>query len=95
MLGDAVDWEDLDAKASIIVGSPSTVRAKLWNLIEEAQIGRFLIQFHFGNMKPELARKSMKLFAEKVAPDLRKDSAELFSRQYPQLEQMPIMGAAE
>ena len=95
MLGDAVSWEDLDSKASIIVGSPATVREKLWNLIEEAQIGRFLIQFHFGNMKPELARKSMKLFAEQVAPSLRKDSAELFARQYPQLEQLPASGVAE
>ena len=95
MLGDALDWEDLDSKASIIVGSPDTVRGKLWNLIEEAQIGRFLIQFHFGNMKPELARKSMKLFAEHVAPTLRKDSADLFARQFPQLESYPVSGAAE
>ena len=95
MLGDALDWEDLDSKASIIVGSPATVREKLWNLIEEAQIGRFLIQFHFGYMKPELARKSMKLFAEQVAPTLRKDSSELFARQYPQLEAYPVSGAAE
>ena len=95
MLGDAVDWDDLDSKASIIVGSPATVHSKLWNLIEEAQIGRFLIQFHFGNMKPELARKSMKLFAEQVAPKLRKDSADLFSIKYPQLEELELHGAAE
>ena len=49
------------------------------------KIGRFLIQFHFGNMKPELVRKSMKLFAEQVAPKLRQDSAELFAKDYPQL----------
>ena len=46
-------------------------------------------------MKPELARKSMKLFAEHVAPTLRKDSAELFARQYPQLEAHQVSGAAE
>ena len=95
MLGDAVDWDDLDSKASIIVGSPATVHSKLWDLIEEAQIGRFLIQFHFGNMKPELARKSMRLFAEHVAPKLRKDSADLFSIKYPQLEKLELHGAAE
>ena len=39
MLGDADSWEELDAKASIIVGSPETVREKLWNLIEQGQIG--------------------------------------------------------
>ena len=95
MLGDANSWEELDAKASIIVGSPETVREKLWNLIEEGQIGRFLIQFHFGNMKPELARKSMKLFAERVAPALRKDSAELFARTYPEIEERALAGASE
>ena len=95
MLGDANTWEELDSKASIIVGSPATVLQKFWDLIEEAQIGRFLIQFHFGNMKPELARKSMKLFAEQVAPTLRKDSAELFARQYPQLEERAELGAGE
>ena len=95
MLGDAVSWEDLDSKASIIVGSPATVRRKLWALIEEGQIGRFLIQFHFGNMKPELARKSMKLFAEQVAPALRQDSAALFAERYPELDDQSAAGAAE
>ena len=95
MLGDAESWEELDSKASIIVGSPDTVRRKLWDLIEQGQIGRFLIQFHFGNMEPGLARKSMKLFAEHVAPALRKDSAELFARQFPELEDPAVASAAE
>ena len=54
------------------------------NVIEQAGVGNLLIQFHFGNMKPELARKSMRLFATEVAPALRKDSAALFGREYPQ-----------
>ena len=84
MLGDAKDWAELDAGGSITYGSPKTVREKLWSLIEQAGVGNLLIQFHFGNMKPELARKSMRLFATEVAPALRKDSAALFAREYPQ-----------
>jgi alkanesulfonate monooxygenase SsuD/methylene tetrahydromethanopterin reductase-like flavin-dependent oxidoreductase (luciferase family) len=85
MLGDAKDWEELDAWGSITYGSPKTVREKLWSLIEQAGVGNLLIQFHFGNMKPELARKSMRLFAAEVAPALRKDSAALFARDYPEM----------
>ena len=91
-LGDASSWEELDAGGSIIAGSPATVRKRLWELIELAGVGNFLIQFHFGNMKAEYARKSMRLFAEQVLPELRKDSAALFARGYPQLAE--IAGAA-
>ncbi len=84
MLGDAASWEELDAWGSITYGSPKTVREKLWSLIEQAGIGNLLIQFHFGNMRPELARKSMRLFATEVAPALRRDSAALFGREYPE-----------
>ncbi len=85
MLGDAETWEELEERNSIIVGNPETVRRKLWAFIEDAQIGNLLIQFHFGNMKDALARKSMRLFAEQVAPVLRRDSADLFGREFPQL----------
>lgn len=87
MLGDARDWAELEAKNSIIVGSPETVRAQLWEFIEDAQVGNLLIQFQFGNMKDALARKSMRLFAAEVAPALRRDSAELFGKLFPQLEE--------
>ena len=33
-------------------------------------------------MPAELARKSMKIFAEKVAPRLREDSLKLFQQQF-------------
>ena len=85
MLGDADNWAELEAKNSIMVGSPETVRAKLWEFVEDSKVGNLLIQFQFGNMKDELARKSMRLFAEQVAPALRRDSAELFRREFPVL----------
>jgi alkanesulfonate monooxygenase SsuD/methylene tetrahydromethanopterin reductase-like flavin-dependent oxidoreductase (luciferase family) len=91
-LGDAKSWEELDAGGSIICGSPATVRKRLWELIELAGVGNFLIQFHFGNMKAEHARKSMRLFATEVLPHLRSHSSELFQRDYPQLEQMAATG---
>ena len=87
-LGDTRDWEDLDRRASIIVGSPETVRSKLLALVERAQTGNLLIQFHFGNMSDELARKSMRLFAEQVAPALRAESQEVFARDFPEMEEM-------
>ena len=95
MLGDAEDWEELESKASIVVGSPATVREKLWDLIEQAEVGNLLIQFHFGNMEDALARKSARLFAEEVAPALRERSADLFARKYPALADRPAASAAE
>jgi alkanesulfonate monooxygenase SsuD/methylene tetrahydromethanopterin reductase-like flavin-dependent oxidoreductase (luciferase family) len=94
-LGDANTWEELDAWGSITTGSPKTVREKLWTLIEQAGVGNLLIQFHFGNMRADLARKSMRLFATEVAPALRRDSAALFARDYPHLADQPTAGAAE
>ena len=96
LLGDAENWEDLNAWNAVIAGSPETVREKLWKLIEDNDIGYLLIQFQFGNLDPELARKSMKLFSEKVAPSLRRDSIELFARRFPHMqEQLSTEGAAQ
>jgi alkanesulfonate monooxygenase SsuD/methylene tetrahydromethanopterin reductase-like flavin-dependent oxidoreductase (luciferase family) len=83
MLGDANNWEELDAFGSVFVGSPETVRERLWALVEQAAVGNMLIQFHFGNMKAEIAKKSMRLFMEQVAPRLRADSKALFGRDFP------------
>ncbi len=94
MLGDAEDWDDIENSGSILVGSPATVRDKLWRFIEESGVGNLLIQFHFGNMKDELARKSMRLFATEVAPALRRDSAELFPRAFPVLADTDVAEAA-
>jgi alkanesulfonate monooxygenase SsuD/methylene tetrahydromethanopterin reductase-like flavin-dependent oxidoreductase (luciferase family) len=76
-------WEELDASQSIIVGSVETVARRIGALIEKAKVGNLLIQFQLGNMPDHLARKSMKLFAEKVAPILRHDSLRQFTDEYP------------
>ena len=82
LLGDVENWEELDASQSIIVGSPETVTRRIGKLIEQAKVGNLLIQFQLGNMPDHLARKNMKLFAEKVAPALREESLKVFHKQF-------------
>jgi alkanesulfonate monooxygenase SsuD/methylene tetrahydromethanopterin reductase-like flavin-dependent oxidoreductase (luciferase family) len=82
LLGDVANWDELEAFQSIIVGSPETVCRRIWNFIEQAKVGNLLIQFHIGNMRDELVRKSMKMFAEIVAPALRERSLALFQREF-------------
>jgi alkanesulfonate monooxygenase SsuD/methylene tetrahydromethanopterin reductase-like flavin-dependent oxidoreductase (luciferase family) len=89
MLGDATDWDELLSSQSIIVGSPDTVYRQIMGILDQAQVGTLLIQFHMGNMPDAIARNSMRLFAEQVAPRLRTDSTTLFAREYPELEAVP------
>ena len=84
LLGDTQDWDDLQRSQSIIVGSPETVTRRFLEILEHAQVGHLLIQFHLGNMEDALARRSMHLFATEVAPRLREESAKLFARNFPQ-----------
>src|SRR5262249_51255234 len=83
LLGDVENWEELDASQSIIVGGPETVTQRIGALIEKAKVGNLLIQFQLGNMPDHLARKSMKLFTEKVAPVLRQKSLKQFTQEFP------------
>ena len=64
---------------------PDTVARRIGALIEQAKVGNLLIQFQLGNMPDHLARKSMKLFAERVAPQLRHDSLVQFTREFPNM----------
>ncbi|HWG03814.1 MAG TPA: LLM class flavin-dependent oxidoreductase [Beijerinckiaceae bacterium] len=88
LLGDTQDWDDLQRSQSIIVGSPETVTRRFMDILEHAQVGHLLVQFHLGNMKDELARRSMQLFATEVAPRLREQSAELFARSFPDVAEV-------
>ena len=64
------------------------MRTKLLDLIERAQTGNLLIQFHFGNMNDDLTKKSMRLFAQHVAPALREQSTDIFARDFPEIMDM-------
>ena len=83
MLGDADDWDALQKAQSIIVGGPETVYRQIIDLVRETQVGNLLIQFHLGNMRDDLARKSMRLFATQVAPRLRRKLARGFRQFLP------------
>ena len=89
MLGDADDWDALQKAQSIIVGSPDTVYRQIIDLVRETQVGNLLIQFHMGNMRDDLARKSMRLFATQVAPRLREDSRVAFASSFAELADAP------
>ena len=86
MLGDADDWDGLIKSQSIIVGSPDTVYRQIIDLVRETEVGNLLIQFHMGNMRDDLARKSMRLFATQVAPRLRDESRVIFAKHFGELE---------
>ena len=85
MLGDADDWEALTKAQSIIVGSPDTVYRQIIDLVRETEVGNLLIQFHMGNMRDDLARKSMRLFATQVAPRLRDELRVIFAKHFKEL----------
>jgi alkanesulfonate monooxygenase SsuD/methylene tetrahydromethanopterin reductase-like flavin-dependent oxidoreductase (luciferase family) len=88
MLGDARNWQEIEEMGSIIVGSPETVRRRLWEYVKSAHAGIFLIQFHVGNLSYDLTLKSQRLFATQVMPELRHDSARLFAEEFPELERL-------
>jgi alkanesulfonate monooxygenase SsuD/methylene tetrahydromethanopterin reductase-like flavin-dependent oxidoreductase (luciferase family) len=85
MLGDADDFDALLKAQSILIGSPDTVYRQIIDLVRETQVGNLLIQIHMGNMRDDLARKSMRLFATEVAPRLRQDSSEVFAGAFKEL----------
>jgi len=86
LLGDASSWEEIEQMGSIIVGSPETVRQRLWEYVHEARIGNLLIQFQIGNLSYELTQKSQRIFAEQVMPRLRTDAAAFYAREFPESE---------
>jgi alkanesulfonate monooxygenase SsuD/methylene tetrahydromethanopterin reductase-like flavin-dependent oxidoreductase (luciferase family) len=90
LLGDATSWDELQSSQSIIVGSPDTVYRRFMEILENAPVGHLLIQFHLGNMKDELVRKSMRLFASEVAPRLREKSAAMFTAQFSDQRPTPM-----
>ena len=62
---------DIEAGHYAIVGSASTVRDKLSELISELGVGNVLGLFQFGSMPTEMARSNMTRFATEVMPELR------------------------
>ena len=88
LLGDARDWDDLRQSQSVIVGSPETVFRRFMDILDNAPVGHLLIQFHMGNMRDDLVRRSMRLFAEEVAPRLREETEKAFGEKFPKGAEM-------
>jgi alkanesulfonate monooxygenase SsuD/methylene tetrahydromethanopterin reductase-like flavin-dependent oxidoreductase (luciferase family) len=65
----AQTWESLLSEA-LLIGSPETVAAKVEQL-RQAGVGELACWMNFGGIPPAKARRSMRLFAEEVAPRFR------------------------
>jgi alkanesulfonate monooxygenase SsuD/methylene tetrahydromethanopterin reductase-like flavin-dependent oxidoreductase (luciferase family) len=64
---------DLDKaleSGQVIVGTPDTVRAQIERQVKAIGVNYMIFSLFFGTMKAEHAMRSMKLFAEEVAPKL-------------------------
>lgn len=71
-------WDDIEKGIYAIVGSPATVRDKLIHYQKELGVGNILTAPQIGTLPHDLARRSMKLFAEEVMPYVRQaESAEV------------------
>ncbi len=67
----SLTWKDLVDNGMVIAGSPDTVREGMEHMIKSLRLGSVFGLFHMGNMPDWKTRKSTKLFAEKVMPQLR------------------------
>jgi alkanesulfonate monooxygenase SsuD/methylene tetrahydromethanopterin reductase-like flavin-dependent oxidoreductase (luciferase family) len=67
-----VTFQQLVDAGSVVVGSPATVRDQLLALCRTHRIGNLHVMLGFGSLPRDLAMKNIRLFADEVAPDLRK-----------------------
>jgi alkanesulfonate monooxygenase SsuD/methylene tetrahydromethanopterin reductase-like flavin-dependent oxidoreductase (luciferase family) len=65
--------QQIEAGVYAIVGSPATVREKLHEYIRKLGVGNLLGLFQLGTLPAELTRQNMRLFAEQVMPQLRRE----------------------
>ena len=64
-------WKEVDEAGYVIVGSPETVRQRLEDYAKKVGFGLLIANFSVGNASREYTERSMRLFAEKVMPNLR------------------------
>ena len=65
------DFDSLEPRDVVIVGSPQTVREKVQRAIDETGINYFCPIFAWGDLTPEQVGGSMELFVNEVMPHLR------------------------
>jgi hypothetical protein len=54
-----------------VTGAPGTVARELAEVVRESGINYLMLVFSFGDLRPELAMRSMDLFVREVMPALR------------------------
>jgi alkanesulfonate monooxygenase SsuD/methylene tetrahydromethanopterin reductase-like flavin-dependent oxidoreductase (luciferase family) len=64
-------FEDMVEKGYVIIGSPDEVADKLKEVATELNVGHLMLLLQFGNMSKDIANENTRLFAQKVAPQLR------------------------
>ena len=67
-----MDMEHSIAEGSFICGSPATVIGQIKKIAAEAGADTFLGEFTFGELTQKQALDSLRLFAERVMPELKK-----------------------
>ena len=65
------DFDQLEARDVVIVGSPSNVRERVQRAIDETGINYFCPIFAWGDLTPDQVMRSMGLFVDEVMPNLR------------------------
>jgi alkanesulfonate monooxygenase SsuD/methylene tetrahydromethanopterin reductase-like flavin-dependent oxidoreductase (luciferase family) len=67
----SVAWDEIIDKGYVIVGTPDEVAEKLREVATDLNVGHLMLLLQYGNMRKDLAFHNTRLFAEKVAPQLR------------------------
>lgn len=69
--GSPKDLPDLLSRINYIVGSPSTVAKQLNQYIAQTEVDRLGVKMHLAGLPNEDVRRSMRLFAQEVAPKVQ------------------------
>jgi len=64
-------FEEMVEKGYVIIGSPDEVADKLREVATELNVGHLMLLLQFGNMGKDATNENSRLFAEKVAPQLK------------------------
>jgi len=67
----AQQWDEIVERGYVVVGTPDEVAEQLRTVATTLNVGHLMLLLQFGNMSGELTRYNTRLFAEKVAPQLR------------------------
>ena len=65
------------------MGTPETVAERLIERLKAFEIGNVVMAFQWGTMPHEMVTRSMKMFAEKVMPIVRREMDEYLDHRYP------------